>query len=234
MAIFSVGLVTFWYTPAFWLNTFIFNESVWQNLRYIFPLPLILGVLGLFFSYVFFGKKEERKLIFIAFLVFTLFGVVSADWLINKRSFVPYPHRIIPNISMFGSIVLALTITSFLDKNRSISLWRYKIRNRALKVIASYAVAITSFLILGFAAFAASPWVLDFLSNRTSPWQLIKQEVILEKHQALVVAGGNFQLVRVDASSLQLIIGAGITAVFLLWLAVLVLYDALRKGEDDY
>lgn len=233
VTIFSIGLVTFWYTPTFWLNTFILNGVVGQNLRYIFPLPLILGILGLFFSFVFFGKKEERRLIFIAFLVFTLFGVISADWLINKHSFVPYPHRLIPNISMFGSIVLALTITSFLDKFQLISSWRMKIRSKILKVIVLYAFAITSFIILGFLAFVSSPAVLHFLANGTSPWQIIKREFIIEKHQALAMAGGNFQLVKVDASSFQLILGAGITAAFLIWLIFLICYEVLRSMDNN-
>ncbi|GEM_PF-3188831 len=233
VAIFSLGLVTFWYTPAFWLKTIVLNKAMIENLHYIFPLPLILGVLGLFFSYVFFGRKEERRLIFIAFLVFSLFGAVMADWLINGRSFIPYPHRLIPIISLFGSIVLALAITSFLDKFRLISSWRQKIRSGALKVIASYAVAIGSFIILGFLAFVSSPWVLHFLSSESSPWKVIKREVILEKHQALEMAGGNFKLVGTVAPGWQLTIGVGITAAFLLWLFLLIFYEVFNDRDED-
>lgn len=231
VSVFSIGLVTFWYTPAFWLKTFLLNETVINNLRYIFPLPMTIGLVGVFLSIVFFGRREERRLIFISFLVFSLFGAVLFDWLVNGRSFIPYPHRLIPIVSLFGSVVLSISLTAFLNNFSLVSYFRNKIKGGVLKLIASYAVSIISFIVFGLLAFVLSPLVLHFLSSENSPWQKIKSEVILEKQSEIQMAGGNFRLSMVNASDYQLIAGAVVSVFFVFWLTLLVFYGIfiLRK-----
>ena len=77
-------------------------------------------------------------LAYLLILILALFGIVTCDWLINGRSFIPYPHRLIPNISLFGSIVLAMAITALLNKINVVSSFGQKMHNKALMVIASY------------------------------------------------------------------------------------------------
>ncbi|MEK9147165.1 MAG: hypothetical protein AAB639_03125, partial [Patescibacteria group bacterium] len=113
----SSGLASFWYTPEFLLKSFwLLTRHIIANIDLLVPLPLVMVIISLFFSYAFFAKREDRQPIFAAFLLLIVFLVIVGGWLFYGRSILPYPYRFLANLNMFGSVVLALGITAVIDK----------------------------------------------------------------------------------------------------------------------
>ena len=231
--IFSIGLVTFWYTPSFWIKTFgILNTYIILNFKYIFPLPIILAVIGTFFSFVFFGKNEDRRLIFISFLLFIAFGVITADWLLHFRSFIPYHHRLIPNFNMFTAIVFALSMSALLDKLKILEIIKISRWSKLDKIAGTFIFITGSFLGLVGLVLVVSPVIINVLSGSAGYWQKIKQQINFETQNAIDLAGGNLKLVQSMSSYWQLTLGIIITAFFLIWLVALTL-KALAFEDDE-
>lgn len=221
--IFSVGLVSLWYTPYFWFNTLIiFFSYIRSHIEFLFPLPFTLLVTGFLFSFVFFGKREERKLIFIAFLLFFIFLGLTIDSLISLKSFVPYPHRLIPNLNMFGSIVIAISLSILMDKWNIASKVRAEIWSLNEKVMGAILFAIESFLLFAVFAFVITPFVRGFASGEGGLWGRIIKQLFLENSDALTLSGGSNFLLVTDVGSGHSVPGLILTIVFSAWLLILI------------
>src|SRR3989338_6806842 len=214
--IFTIGTVSFWYTLSFFFETLdIFNKEVIGNLKFLFPLPFIVSLLTLLFSFVFYGRREERQPIFAAFLLFSVFLIITVNWLFTGYSFLPHPQRLFPSLMMFGSVVLALSISAVVDKlhlaaKLSIEKWSVPARTLAAMVF-----GFCSFLILALVAFSFSPLAILLVSGPRGIWFKIREGVLADRRQVLEVAGGNFKLVKTEVADWQLLVGTGATLVFL-------------------
>ena len=57
----SLGLVSFWYTPTFLIaSLLLYKDQLAENVKFFFPLPFIVSLLAMFFSFVFFARHEKR------------------------------------------------------------------------------------------------------------------------------------------------------------------------------
>src|SRR3989344_5574566 len=229
--IFTIGTVSFWYTLSFWGETLeIFNKEVIGNLKFLFPLPFIVSLLTLLFSFVFYGRREERQPIFAAFLLFSVFLIITVNWLFTGYSFLPHPQRLFPSLMMFGSVVLALSISAVVDKlhlaaKLSIEKWSVPARTLAAMVF-----GFCSFLILALVAFSFSPLAILLVSGPRGIWFKIREGVLADRRQVLEVAGGNFKLVKTEVADWQLLVGMGATLVFL---AILTFWLVKEFSRDE-
>lgn len=231
--IFSVGMASFWYTPDFWAATLaIFENYMLANFKFLFPLPLILSFLGLFFSFVFFGKREGRRLIFISFLLFMAFFAIVSDWIFNFRSFLPYPHRLIPPLYIFFALVVAQAIAAILDKLAVGARFGFGWWSGVKKVGGSLLFGFTSFVFLMISAYFTAPYVVRFVSGSSGIWQKIHSELISESQHSLSIAGGNFKLVEGTARDWQLFLGIALSVIFAVWLAALVIRELVITHEN--
>src|SRR3989344_1370615 len=193
----SLGLVSFWYTPRFWQETILsFFSQLSVNFKFLFPLPITIGFLALFVSFVFFARRENRQPIFLSFLVFIIFLILVGDWLLNARSFLPHPQRLVPNLNMFTAIVLALTLTAIVDSLHIVEVMAVESWSLAGKALGALVFGVVSLLVLAVGAFILSPWVILLVSGRYGIWIKIKMEVLADRQETLALAGRNFELLR--------------------------------------
>ena len=219
----SLGLVSFWYTPSFWQETLIsFFSQLKVNLKFLFPLPATLGFLTLFVSFVFFGRKENRQPIFLSFLVFIIFLILVGDWLLNARSFLPHPQRLVPNLNMFTAIVLALTLTAIVDSLHIVEVMAVESWSLAGKALGALVFGVVSLIVLAVGAFILSPWVILLVSGRYGIWIKIKMEVLADRQETLALAGRNFELIRQHTDGWQLWLGIALSLSFMAVLIYLV------------
>ena len=214
--LFTLGLVSFWYTFSFWAETLeIFNKEVVGNWRSLFPFPLIFTTLALFFSFVFFAKRQDRQPIFISFLLFVVFLVIIADWLLNQRSFLPHPQRLLPTLIMFASMVSALTLTAVVDK--LLVSFRFNPGSWSLSArsLAALVFGFLSFLIFAAGAFFLSPLVILAVTGPFGIWSKIRLSVLADREQTLRMAGENFKLVKHDVGDWQSVFGVLVSLIFL-------------------
>lgn len=232
--VFSVGLVSFWYTPTFWFNTLIiFFSYIRSHIEFLFPLPFTLLVTGFLFSFVFFGKREERKLIFIAFLLFFIFLGLTVDSVFSLKSFVPYPHRLIPNLNMFGSIVLAINLSILMDRFAIVSKVKAEFWSINEKVMAAILFGIESFLLFAVFAFIIFPFAREFASGDGGMWERIIKQLISENTDALALSGGGYFKLVADAGSGHSMPGIIFTAIFGIWLLILVFMAPVLSGSNS-
>lgn len=221
---FSLGLVFFWYFPIF-LNKplAIFESQTITNLKYLFPLPFILGVLGLIFSFVFFGKQEKRQGIFISFLLIMVFLSLISGWLFFGHSYVLHPNRLVSNLNMFGAIVGALFLTLFFDQLRLEDRFGFKSWNWTKKVLGGLVFGFVSFTALVIAGLLFAPFIISAISGPFGVWTKIRLAVAIDKQQGLEMVGGNFKLVARHASDWGQLLGfVGTAIIFVLLLYFLV------------
>jgi len=225
----SLGLVSFWYTPGFWQETILgFVDQAGANLRFLFPLPAIIGFLGLFVSFVFFARRENRQPIFLSFLLFIIFAVLTGDWLVNGRSLLPHSQRLVPNLNMFTAIVLALALTAIVDSLHIVKVVAVESWSVAGKVLGAIVFGLVSFILLAIGAFLLSPWVIFLVSGSNGIWIKIKLEVLADRQETLALAGQNFELIRQNTDG-QLWLGVVISLVFL----AILFYLILGKEEGE-
>ena len=219
----SLGSVSFLYTPSFWQETILgFFDQLNANLKFLFPLPVTVGFLGLFISFVFFARRENRQPIFLSFLLFIFFLILAGDWLLNARSFLPHPQRLVPNLNMFTAIVLALALTAVVDSLHIVEVMAVESWSTAGKILGSLVFGVVSFILLAVGAFMLSPWVISMVSGPNGIWTKIKIEVLADRQETLALAGQNFELIRQHTNVWQLWMGIAISLVFLAILIYLV------------
>jgi hypothetical protein len=221
---YSLGLVLFWYFPIFFNRPLaVFTSQTFTNLKYLFPLPFILGVLGLIFSFVFFGKREKRQGIFISFLLLVVFLSLILGWLFFQHSYVSHPNRLVSNLNMFGAIVVSLALTMIFDQLRLEERIGFKSWNWMKKVLGGLFFGIFSFLFMAFVGLLLAPLIVYAISGPYGVWTKIRLAVIADKQEGLAMVGGNFHLIArhvSDWGQLLGIVGTLIVAVLLLSLWV--------------
>ena len=226
----SLGLVSFWYTPSFWQETLIgFFNQLKVNLKFLFPLPVTIGFLTLFASFVFFGKREDRQPIFFSFLLFIIFLILVGEWLWYQRSLLPHPQRLVPNLNMFAAIVSALTLTAIIDRLRLVKTLAVETWSAAGKALGALIFGVVSFLLLAIVAFALFPWVTLLISGPNGLWTKIKMGVLADRQETLAFAGKNFGLVRQHTDGWQLWLGVALSLFFM---AILIYMILKNEGEE--
>lgn len=229
--IFVFGLVSFWYTPSFWLGGIrLATGDIFQNIRYLFPLPAILALLSLFVSFVFFAKRGDRQPIFIAFLAFFVLFSISIDWMLSGRHFLPHPQRLLPVIFMFASISISLTLTAAFDKmelERRLKLGNLPGWGRAVGAIVFTAA---SFAIFTLFAYLVSPLVIRVVAGSEGIWTKLRANVIADRMATLTAAGGKFSLVSPYFSRWEVAAGFVITGIFIF---ILLLIFFKKWGREE-
>lgn len=227
VAAFSLGLVSFWYTGDFWVSSLVVLAGhIADNIQFIFPLPLVAGIFGLFFSFVFFAKREDRQPIFMAFLVFIVFLSLMGGWLASGRSIMPHPHRLFPNLNMFGAIVAALALSSVIDKLEFARRLAFSRWPAFLKIIGTILFAGVSFTVLTVVTYVISPLAILALVGPWGIWTKIRLNVLSDRQETLYLAGENFRLISRDIDPRQLWFGGGLSLLFLILLILLVIRDS--------
>ena len=229
--VFVVGLVSFWYTPSFWLEgTGLAIGDIGQNLKYLFPLPAIVAILSFLFSFVFFAKRRDRQPIFISFLAFFIFLSISIDWIINGRHFLPHPHRLLPVIFMFGAVVLSLTLTAAFDKMNLEKRLPFGNLPGWGKALGAFIFAAVSFVLFTILAYFVSPLVLAVVAGPEGIWTKLRINVIADRMQTLEIAGGKFLLAPPSFSMWEVVSGFVISGIFVLILLLIFIKDWQSKG----
>ena len=232
VVVLSIGLVSFWYTPNFWYTSSNFAGSqFFSNLQLLFPLPLILFLLTLFFSFVFFARREDRMAIFVSFLIFVMFAGICASWLISGRSFLPHPHRMLSDLNMFGAVVVAVLLTPVVDSMQFVNKFGFGVIAVFGRIAASIIFGIVSFIILSVATYVLSPFAILAVSGPRGIWTKIRFSVLTDRQETLSLAGGNFNLVSERGSSWQIWFGAVVSVIFLIVLLWIILKDT--TGEEE-
>lgn len=225
--LFAFGLVSFWYTPTFWVESaLVFYRQMASNFQFLFPLPFIIGLLSIFFSFVFFGKKQERQAIFVFFLLFVVFLVMTFVWLVNAKPLVIHPQRLIPDLNMFFSVVLAMSLTALIDKLGLVTIFSFERWGATARVIGSLVFGFLSLVILSACAYFLSPLFVGVFSGSSGVWSRINQEVISDRELSIKIAGGNFQLLNPSVLTWEIWFGVFLS-VFTLFVMTILIF---RKG----
>ncbi len=224
--LFCLGLVSFWYFPIFLNKPLgIFGSQTLTNLKYLFPLPFILGVLGLIFSFVFFGKQEKRQGIFISFLLLVVFLSLISGWLFFQHSYVLHPNRLVSNLNMFGAIVASLALTALFDQLRLEERFGFGSWNWMKKVLGGVVFGFVSFVAMVVIGKLFAPVVIYAISGPFGVWTKIRLAAAADKQESLALVGGNFRLYERHVSDWGQILG---------WLGtiimIIVLFFFLVKG----
>lgn len=233
IVIFPVGLVSFWYTPHFWyLGMNYVMSALLSNIDLLFPLPFILFLLALFFSFVFFARREDRMAIFFCFLVFLVFLGIVGVWLISGRSFVPHPHRMLPDLNMFGAIIISLLLSMFLDRVEFVGRVSKKILSMPARIISNIGFGVLSFLVLTVVAYIMSPVAIVAVWGPTGIWSKIRLSVLSDRQETLSLAGGNFKLISERGDSWQIWFGIFVSVFFLIIMILLAIRSDRREAVE--
>jgi len=231
LIVISLGLASFWYIPiAIASPTAIFTSHVVANLKLLFPLPAIVGILSLIISFAFFAKRQDRQAIFLSFLLLIIFLSLVSDWLLHGRSYVAHPNRLIPNMIMFGSVVLASAATAILDKVNLAGRVNFEKWSLLKKIIGSIFFGIISFAVLSITAVILTPIGISLVTGERGIWTKIRMQMINERAEAIANSKSNFELVIPEINLNYWLIGAGLTLFFILLLGWLFLK---KNGPDS-
>lgn len=235
VVLFSLGLVFFWYFPIVANRPLaIFESQTFTNLKYLFPLPFILGILGLIFSFVFFGKQEKRQGIFISFLLFMVFLSLISGWLFFGHSYVLHPNRLVSNLNMFGAIVASLALTMLFDQLKLEKRLGFGSWNWMKKVLGGLVFGLISFLIMVVVGFILAPFIIYVISGPSGVWTKIRLAVVFDKQEGLAMVGGNFKLIARHTSDWGQMLGfVGTAIVFALLLYFLVEEFIAQKTKNN-
>jgi len=227
----GVGLVSFWYTPFYLFGiSQVLISQLGQNLRYLFPLPFVISIVSLILSFVFLARKKGRQGIFISFLMFIIFLALTVHWLSQDKSFLVHPNRVIPNLYMFTSIILAIVLTFVIDKLHLVGRFAFEKWSPPLKVIGSVAFGIISFGILAATAYFVAPLAIRAVSGPGGTWAKIKEQAEADKMESLKLVGSNFSLKIPDLAPWQTALGVALT---LLSLAFLIVWFVKKSHEQQ-
>lgn len=219
----SQGLVSLWYGFSYWQGNLVFLAGqAASNMKYLFPLPFILAVLTLLFSYVFFSRRQDRQAIFITFLAFFVYLIIVASWLLEGKTVLAYPHRIIPSLGMFGSVVLALSITALFDRMNLERKFVFDKWRGAVQIGGVLVFGASSFFLMSIAAYLVSPLLIKAFSGPHGAWQQVSGQIFVDG-QAVLSASDNLKPVgfRMEWQFLSILVTFASLAV--------VLYLAFRK-----
>lgn len=210
-----LGLVSFWYTPNFIIESLIlYRVQFFQNIGFLFPVSFTLGILMLLFAFVFFARNEKRQPIFIAFLLFVIFFGIVSDWIWHQRSFVPHVQRLIANLNMFSAIVLAVGITAILDRGQLSARIGIEKRSHAVRSFMAMILWPLGLFAAGLTVYLLSPLVLELFAGPAGVWSKIGSQVTSDRQNILKAAGSNFELVRQSGEAWQFL-GIGISIITL-------------------
>lgn len=222
--IFSLGLISFWYTPDFWFaGVKLFVVQAAQNIKFLFPLPLTLFVFALVFSFVFFARKQQRRPIFISSVLFIVFFTIVFEWFSNGHSFVPHPYRLISNLNMFGGIVLALFLTDMMDRFKLMARFGIEKWSGTGQTLGILVFGLISLVALTFAAYILSPLAILAVAGHRGIWTVTRMEILADRHESLNLAGGSFKLIVQNVSEWQLFLSYGLSLFFLFILVIVVI-----------
>lgn len=215
----SVGVVSFWYTPSYWYTSILsFSQVFIGNAKYLFPLPFIIALLALLFSFVFFARREARQLIFLSFLLVAIFLSITGSWYLTHHSFVPHPYRILSLINMFGAITLAILINTIIQRLNLGQYMKLERLSSASRTAAALIFSILSFVVLAFGAYTLSPLAIMLFSGPGGIWTKISENVLAERLITLKIAGGNFVLFNPGSPNWQYGFGIALSVFFTLYL----------------
>ena len=222
-------LCAFWYLPIFLSRPQVILASpFFSNLKYLFPLPFIVGTLSLLFSFVVFGRREDRQGIFASFLLFIVFFSLTADWLINGRTYAAHPNRLISDLMMFSAMVLALSISMFFDKLNLVKYLNFENWPTAGKILGTITFGLFSFLVILIGSILVSPLAIKFVSGPYGIWIRVKSALILDR-DANIGAGENFRLISQVPLNWQLYAGIAIS----LGVLVILIFNLLKNLSLD-
>jgi len=183
---FAFGLVSFWYLPTIigdWAQ--VVKSQAIINLKYLFPLPFTVGILGLLFLFVIFSKREERQGVLVSFLLFLVFFILVFDWLISGHSYVTHPNRLIANLVMFSSMGFALLVAFIFDQFDLSQLLRFEKWSQPAKILGTLIFGLASFsILLGF-AFVLTPLAVRLVSGPFGIWNKLRVQLIADQKVAL-------------------------------------------------
>src|SRR4030042_333889 len=154
------------------------------------------------------------RLLLPTFLLFIIFISLIGDWLINGRSYVAHPNRLIPDLVMFGSIVLALLATAILDRINIAKMVNFEAWILPKKIIGAIIFAIVSFFTLLAGAFILTPIGIRLITGEGGVWTKIRWEMISDRNEAIALAGGNLKLIIPTVNPTYWWIGVILTAFF--------------------
>ena len=146
----------------------------------------------------------------------------------KERSFVEHQRRLIPNMIMFGSIVLASAGTAILDKINLAGRVNFEAWSLLKKIIGLIIFGIFSFAVLSFTAFILTPVGIRLVTGEGGIWTKIRMQMITERAESMANAGGNFELVIPAIGYTYWLIGAGLTLFFILFLG----WVLLKKNDS--
>ena len=230
LLIISLGLASFWYIPIAIANpAAVFTSHIVLNLKFLFPLPAIVGILSLIISFAFFAKRQDRQAIFLSFLLLIIFLSLVGDWLLNGRSYIAHPNRLIPNMIMFGSIVLAWGTTAILDKLNIAGRVNFEAWSLPKKITGLFLFGVASFVVLAIGVFIFTPIGIRLVTGERGIWTKIRLQMINDRYESLIAAGENLGLVVPVINPVYWWIGIGIFLIFIVFLC-LVLF---RKNGSE-
>lgn len=232
IGLFSMGIVSFWYTPLFWLEGIMkaFRQMS-GNIQYFFPLPFILAGISLLFSYAFFARKVERQAIFASFLIFIVFLAISISWLFSGKSIILHQHRLLPDLIMFGAVVGAISLSAFFDKLDIISRLSFEKWSSIARILGAVGFGLISFIFFSALAYLVSPAAILAVSGPYGVWTKIRMNVLADREEMLRISGGTFKLVVNTKDQFQLLIGYTVSMIFLVSLVYLVLTAILGSRK---
>lgn len=227
----SALLCSFWYLPIVLLKPQVILASPFlSNLKYLFPLPFIVGTLSLLFSFVVFGRREDRQGIFASFLLFIVFFSLTADWFINGRTYAAHPNRLISDLIMFSTMVFALSISMLFDRLNLVGYLHFENWPTAGKILGTMIFGLFSFLIILIGSVLIAPVAIRFVSGPGGIWVKVKGELMADR-AANIGAGENFRLIPQVPFDWQLFLGIAISAATFIFI-IFNLLKNLSMNED--
>jgi len=226
--LFSVGLVSFWDGPVIFFTAIGRTVSYFlENIEHVFPLPFVLGTVGIFLSVLFFGKKKERRLIFISFLTFAVFLALTINWMTNNDLFLLSSYRFLPALYLFVSIIIGIALTALFDKSIFKKIWD-KMDDKVVKIFLAVFFAMAFFLVMVFFGLYLSLIFVE--QGKAGFWERIETSIFNEKRMSLEAAGGiNFTLIDPVRGSLEYFLGRLLSLFFAIWLFFLALRRLIEK-----
>ena len=231
----SAGLVAFWYLPIVLEKpSVLFKSQLLVNLKYLFPFPFIIGFLSLLFSFVVFGRREDRQGIFASFLLFVVFFSLTADWLINGRTYAAHPNRLIADLTMFSAMVLSLSGAMIFDKLNLVKYLKFERWTTSAKILGTIIFGLVSFIVILIASILIAPIVIKIVSGPAGVWVKIRNELATDRLLNIGAAGGSLKLISTLPINWQLALGIALSLVVLTILIFVLLQNATRDEENNY
>lgn len=231
--IFCFGLACFWYTPSFIFNSAVlYGNQIVDNAGKLFPLPFILSALFMLFSLVFFARRQDRQTLFISLTLTSLFLALTLDWFTDSQTLVPHPNRLITNLNIFSSILIAILVGSIINKFHIIERLGANTWSRGAKILGAIALGFVSFAAFASIVLSLSTFAINWITDPGGPWSKVSSSFFAEKQYELELAKGNFNLIN-NVNIFQMQIGTAISIIFLMALLFLAFKKPKIIGEES-